>query len=158
MSCIYSHILPYRAEVLHASGDGEYAPVDEHGIPKYKGKKRGRKPKPRKRQRKPGTPKRKHTAYTLFMKETYPIARQQRTGGVPSKVIITEVANMWKAISATEKATWKAKAQEVNQAEVDATARDLACEVDNFEEGEDDGTDYDGVDDVMGTKSGPSAV
>ena len=49
----------------HFDKDYELAPLDEHGVPKYKGKKRGRKPKKRKRMRNPNAPKRKHTAYTL---------------------------------------------------------------------------------------------
>lgn len=43
----------------------EAAPLDENGIPKYKGKKRGRKPKKRVRRRNPNAKKRSHTAYTL---------------------------------------------------------------------------------------------
>jgi acyl-CoA synthetase (NDP forming) len=43
----------------------EPAPLDENGIPKYKGRKRGRKPKKRLRKRNPNAKKRSHTAYTL---------------------------------------------------------------------------------------------
>jgi hypothetical protein len=43
----------------------EAAPLDENGFPKYKGKKRGRKPKKRLRRRNPNAKKRAHTAYTL---------------------------------------------------------------------------------------------
>ncbi len=43
----------------------ESAPLDENGIPKYKGRKRGRKPKKRLRKRNPNAKKRSHTAYTL---------------------------------------------------------------------------------------------
>ena len=43
----------------------ELALLDENGVPKYKGKKRGRKPKKQKRIRDPNAPKRKHAAYTL---------------------------------------------------------------------------------------------
>jgi hypothetical protein len=70
----------------------DMAPLDEFGVPKYKGagrecflkcgcmllalcshfnillgKKRGRKPKPRQRQHNPHRKKRAHTAYTLFV-------------------------------------------------------------------------------------------
>jgi len=59
------------ANVLENGGeidtDGPYetAPLDENGVPKYKGKKRGRKPKKRLRKRNPHAKKRAHTAYTL---------------------------------------------------------------------------------------------
>ena len=46
----------------------EEAPLDEHGNPKYKGKKRGRKPKKRKRCL---AKKRGHTAYTLVSTTSY---------------------------------------------------------------------------------------
>ena len=50
----------------------ELPPLDEKGQPKYKGKKRGRKPKVRKRKLQVDRPKRQHTGYALFMQETYP--------------------------------------------------------------------------------------
>jgi hypothetical protein len=65
-----------RQQQLVVDHDDEYlgccsyeaAPLDENGIPKYKGKKRGRKPKKRVRRRNPNAKKRSHTAYTLVSK------------------------------------------------------------------------------------------
>jgi hypothetical protein len=85
-------------------------PLDEHGIPKYKGKKRGRKPKPRKRKANPNRRKRQHTGYTLFMQETYPGIKADHSN-LPSKDIIAILAKQWGDVGPIEKAEWKAKAQ-----------------------------------------------
>jgi hypothetical protein len=71
------------------------APLDEHGVPKYKGKKRGRKPKARKRKANPNRRKRQHTAYTLFVQETYPGIKAAYPE-YPSKDVISIVAKQWK--------------------------------------------------------------
>ena len=57
------------------TGPYETAPLDENGVPKYKGKKRGRKPKKRLRKRNPHAKKRAHTAYTLVSKQHHIIDR-----------------------------------------------------------------------------------
>ena len=86
-------------------------PLDENGIPKYKGKKRGRKPKERKRKHDPNREKRKHTAYTLFMHETYPGVKEANQE-LPSKDIISIVAKRWRdELSAEERKQWKARAK-----------------------------------------------
>eukprot|EP00980_Cylindrotheca_fusiformis_P028272 scaffold22589_cov138-Cylindrotheca_fusiformis.AAC.35 len=88
----------------------QMAPLDEHGVPKYKGKKRGRKPKARKRKANPNRRKRQHTAYTLFVKETYPRIKAAYPE-YPSKDVISIVAKQWKHdISGQEKEQWKARA------------------------------------------------
>jgi HMG (high mobility group) box len=87
-------------------------PLDEHGVPKYKGKKRGRKPKLRKRKRKvdPNRRKRQHTAYTLYVKETYPGIKAANPD-FPSKDVISIVAKQWgNSVSAEEKRIWKQRA------------------------------------------------
>ncbi|KAL7569851.1 hypothetical protein ACA910_008520 [Epithemia clementina (nom. ined.)] len=48
-------------------GQGDLPPLDENGVPKYRGKKRGRKPRARKRNLNPNRSTRQHTGYTLFM-------------------------------------------------------------------------------------------
>eukprot|EP00563_Minutocellus_polymorphus_P012969 CAMPEP_0181063896 /NCGR_PEP_ID=MMETSP1070-20121207/23893_1 /TAXON_ID=265543 /ORGANISM="Minutocellus polymorphus, Strain NH13" /LENGTH=150 /DNA_ID=CAMNT_0023144137 /DNA_START=86 /DNA_END=535 /DNA_ORIENTATION=+ len=98
----------------------ELAPLDEHGKPKYTGKKRGRKPKPKKRQRKPGTPKRKHTGYTLYMKEHYPSVKMAMAGRVPeaqSKDVISSVATSWKNLSEEDREAWKERARSMTAEE-----------------------------------------
>jgi len=86
------------------------APMDEFGVPKYKGKKRGRKPKKRKRLRKPNAPKRQHTAYTLFVQENYPTIRDHNPS-LQSKDVISIVAKQWAAVSVQEKKIWKERAK-----------------------------------------------
>jgi HMG (high mobility group) box len=97
-------------------------PMDENGVPKYRGKKRGRKPKPRKRQRDPNRRKRQHTAYTLFVQETYPGVKEQHPD-LQSKDVISIVARQWKEFSLAEKGTWKerAKATHADEEEEDDT-------------------------------------
>lgn len=117
----------------------ELAPLDEHGKPKYTGKKRGRKPKPKKRRRKPGTPKRKHTGYTLFMAEHYPQVKMAMAGRVPeaqSKDVISSVANSWKSLSDEDKEAWKERARSLAEEEggVDAAAAAGAGSVEEEEE------------------------
>jgi hypothetical protein len=85
-------------------------PLDENGIPKYKGKKRGRKPKYRKRKSNPNRRKRQHTAYTLFVQETYPGVKAANPE-LPSKDVISIVAKQWgNLLSLEEKREWKLKA------------------------------------------------
>lgn len=102
------------------SPDYELAPLDEHGIPKYKGKKRGRKPKKRKRVRNPNAPKRKHTAYTLYVQETYPkLKKEYPQPKFQSKDLIAMVAKQWKEMSDQEKKVWKERAKLVSSQEED---------------------------------------
>lgn len=84
-------------------------PLDEHGVPKYKGKKRGRKPKPRKRKANPNRRKRQHTGYTLYMKENYPAIKEANAEWA-SKDIIALLAKQWAEIAPNEKMEWKARA------------------------------------------------
>jgi hypothetical protein len=88
----------------------ELAPLDEKGQPKYKGKKRGRKPKARQRKRKVGSPKRKHTGYTLFMQETY-AGTKAANPELPSTGVISLVAKQWKELAVERKTEWKERAQ-----------------------------------------------
>jgi hypothetical protein len=112
---------------LQLSAD-ELAPLDEHGKPKYAGKKRGRKPKPKKRRRKPGTPKRKHTGYTLFMRENYNRVKTAMAGRVPeaqSKDVISSVASSWKNLSDEDREAWRDRARSLGEETVDAAAATL---------------------------------
>jgi len=101
----------------------ESAPLDENGIPKYKGRKRGRKPKKRLRKRNPNAKKRSHTAYTLFVQETYPKIKEQHgiahTNGDPNQVqsknIISLVAKQWQEVPPNEKEEWKRRAKEFSE-------------------------------------------
>uniref|UniRef100_A0A7R9VRC5 HMG box domain-containing protein n=2 Tax=Pseudictyota dubia TaxID=2749911 RepID=A0A7R9VRC5_9STRA len=111
----------------------EMAPVDEFGVPKYKGKKRGRKPKKRKRQRKPDTPKRRHTGYTLFMQENYPAikrANAENANGageeLKSKDVISIVAKQWAELDGEVKAAWKERAKAINETDEVAKAGTVA--------------------------------
>ena len=87
----------------------ELPPMDEHGVPKYKGRKRGRKPKVRKRKANPERRKRQHTAYTFFVQERYPGVRMQHPDW-PSKDLISLVAKQWANVPAEEKKEWKQRA------------------------------------------------
>jgi len=89
----------------------ELPPLDEKGLPRYKGKKRGRKPKPKKRRTKPDRPKRKHTGYTLFMQEVYPSAKSEYPE-LPSKELISLVARRWKELESDGRTAWKERAQQ----------------------------------------------
>jgi hypothetical protein len=86
-------------------------PIDSTtGLPKYMGLKRGRKMRERKRRANPARGKRQHTAYTLFVKETYPLLRQEHVDW-PSKDIISLVAKQWSsAVSVEDKKVWKERA------------------------------------------------
>ena len=87
----------------------ELPPLDEHGVPKYKGKKRGRKAKPRQRQHNPDRPKRRHTGYTLFVESQYP-AQRAANPTAKSNQLIPAIAKQWKGLTATEKEEWKERA------------------------------------------------
>lgn len=91
----------------------ELPPLDEKGLPKYKGKKRGRKPKEKKRKMNPDRPKRKHTGYTLFMQEMYPSAKSE-CPDLPSKDLISLVAKRWKDLGTDGKTAWKDRAQQAS--------------------------------------------
>ena len=101
-------------------------PLDENGLPKYKGKKRGRKPKEKKRRVNPDRPKRGHTGYTLFMQEGYPSVKREYPD-LSSKELIRLVARRWKDLSTESKAVWKERAQQEqrNEQEVVADNRDV---------------------------------
>jgi hypothetical protein len=92
----------------------ELPPLDEKGLPKYKGKKRGRKPKAKKRKTKPDRPKRKHTGYTFFMQEFYPSAKSEYPD-LPSKDIISLVARRWKDLESDERTAWKERALQATE-------------------------------------------
>jgi len=87
----------------------ELPPLDEHGVPKYKGKKRGRKAKPRQRQHNPDRPKRRHTGYTLFVESQYP-AQRAANPTAKSNQLIPAIAKQWKGLTVTEKEEWKERA------------------------------------------------
>jgi hypothetical protein len=96
--------IPLENEVV------EYAPLDENGVPKYKGRKRGRKPKRRKRQRNPNSSKRQHTAYTLFVQTTYPNIKAQNPH-LQSKDVISIVAKQWSNVLEEDKKVWHERAK-----------------------------------------------
>lgn len=97
----------------------EMAPLDENGIPKYKGRKRGRKPKKRKRQVNPNRRRRQHTAYTLFVQENYPQLKQHHPE-LQSKDIIGMVARQWAGVAAEQKHIWKQRAMETHHEDDEA--------------------------------------
>jgi hypothetical protein len=116
-------------------------PLDEHGVPKYKGKKRGRKPKVRRRKINPNRRKRQHTAYTIFVKETYPGIKESNPQ-LASKDIIAIVARQWKhQVTPEEKQAWKQRAQETHieeEVEVGPAGGAAAGAVEGMDEDEED--------------------
>ncbi|MGK3743134.1 MAG: hypothetical protein ACI90V_009990 [Bacillariaceae sp.] len=125
--------------------------MDENGIPKYKGKKRGRKPKVRKRKMKVDRPKRKHTGYTLFMQEKYPNVKAEHTD-LPNKELISLVAKQWKDLDAEEKNTWKERAQGNDQQQTEGKKHRGENDDENIDDEddgieEDDDVDEDDIDD-----------
>ncbi len=113
----------------------ELAPLDAFGNPKYKGRKRGRKPKKRKRALNPNRQKRQHTAYTLFVHEVYPTIRAQyQDTDYQSKDIIGLVARQWATISEAEKRVWKERALASHQDTVDVDEEDGDNEDDEDDE------------------------
>ena len=94
-------------------------PLDEHGLPKYKGKRRGRKPKKRLRVHDPNKPKRKHTAYTIFVQENYASLKAMQPS-LQSKDIIGMVARQWASLTPIEKAAWKDRALQADEDELAA--------------------------------------
>jgi HMG-box domain len=124
----------------------QLAPLDEHGLPKYKGKKRGRKPKKRQRVHDPNKPKRKHTAYTLFVKDNYPSLKALQPA-LQSKDIIGMVARQWAHLTLVEKAAWKERAAATHPEEddeeecdddEDATATNLNDDDNDNDDNDDD--------------------
>ena len=120
-------------------------PLDERGVPKYKGKKRGRKPKPRKRKLDPNRRKRQHTAYTLFVKEIYPGVKAQHPD-LQSKEVISIVAKQWKeSLTPEEKRDWKIRAksthveEEEDEEEEEEEEEEEDDETEQGEVGDDDG-------------------
>mmetsp|Transcript_31570 Transcript_31570/g.52118 ORF Transcript_31570/g.52118 Transcript_31570/m.52118 type:complete len:204 (+) Transcript_31570:73-684(+) len=109
------HGITVEMESSYELNPEELAPLDEFGVPKYKGRKRGRKPKKRKRQLNPNRQKRQHTAYTLFVQENYPGVRAQYPS-LQSKDIIGMVARQWATVPETEKTVWKERAIETHEA------------------------------------------
>ena len=109
---IHTSIFPHLTYYLVELNPNDLAPLDAFGNPKYKGRKRGRKPKKRKRALNPNRPKRQHTAYTLFVHEVYPTirAQYQDTDNFQSKDIIGLVARQWASIPDEEKRVWKERA------------------------------------------------
>jgi hypothetical protein len=128
------------AALAHEFGDAnfdvlepeEMAPLDENGVPRYRGRKRGRKARTRKRKHDPRRPKRQHTAYTLFVQENYQSIRTQYPE-LQSKEIIGLVARHWAAVSDLEKQAWKSRA--IASAEVDAEEAEDSEEEEEEEEG-----------------------
>jgi HMG (high mobility group) box len=87
----------------------DMAPLDEHGHPKYKGKKRGRKPRPRQRKHNPDREKRRHTGYTLFVQETHPLIKNDNLQATNAQ-IVSIVAKRWRDLSESQRRQWKARA------------------------------------------------
>lgn len=140
------------AQLAYEIDPGEMPPLDENGVPRYKGKKRGRKPKPRKRKANPNRRKRQHTGYTLYMQECYPVIKEENAE-LASKDIIAMLAKQWAEMVPDEKSNWKARALAThaegtsleNEEGVAAAAAAAAVE-DPVEEGvreEEDGEDDD---------------
>jgi HMG (high mobility group) box len=94
---------------VYAHRPSELAPLDKNGRPKYKGRKRGRKPKEKQRKHNPDRKKRKHTGYTKFMQETFPIRKSEHPE-LKSKDLISMVARQWKELNDEERDVWKTKA------------------------------------------------
>lgn len=68
--------------------------------------KRGRPPKARLRNRNPDAKKRSHTAYTLFVQETFPNVKSSLQEDKSNKVMV-EVAKQWANLNDSEKEKYK---------------------------------------------------
>jgi len=99
-----------ETEIIVESEVVEYAPLDEYGVPKYKGKRRGRKSKKRKRQRNPSKTKRQHTAYTFFVQTNYPNVKAENPEH-QSKDVITILAKQWADVPEIERKNWQQRAK-----------------------------------------------
>ncbi|VEU39679.1 unnamed protein product [Pseudo-nitzschia multistriata] len=119
-----------ESQKLYEMDPAELPPLDEKGMPKYKGKKRGPKPKARKRKVKAGRQKRKHTGYTLFMQETYPKAKIENPD-LPPKALISIMAKLWRNLAAGGKREWKERAETVNSDDTKDDS-DWLCSVQTF--------------------------
>ncbi|KAG7347583.1 HMG high mobility group box-containing protein [Nitzschia inconspicua] len=106
----------YNKYKHHGPNSNEMAPLDEYGNPKYKGKKRGRKPKPRKRKHNPDREKRKHTGYTLFVHETHPLIKTENIGATNTQ-IVSIVAKRWRELPDSERDQWKERALATHEEE-----------------------------------------
>jgi HMG (high mobility group) box len=118
-------------------------PLDANGIPKYRGKKRGRKPKERKRKVNPNRKKRAHTAYTLFVHERYPFVKNENPD-LQSKEVISIVARLWAEVPIEEKRVWKERAIS------SAQSHPLAIHAENNDEDGDEGDENVDVDEEDG--------
>lgn len=109
---LHNEMAPHNATQRKPElGPIELPPLDEKGFPKYSGKKRGRKPKERKRKMNPDRPKRKHTGYTLFMQEVYPVVKSEYPS-LPPKELISIVARRWKDLEMDSRTAWKERARQ----------------------------------------------
>jgi len=145
----YTHNICYST-VTHSTfqlhftelNPNELAPLDEFGVPKYKGRKRGRKPKKRKRALNPNRQKRQHTAYTLFVKEIYPDIRAQYTD-YQSKDIIGLVARQWATVPDLEKAAWKERALASHAVQEDVDEEEEEDDEEEKDDGEEEEEQHD---------------
>ena len=138
-SLLYILLLSFRPGMLSSLelDPDQLPPLDANGIPKYKGRKRGRKPKIRKRKSNPNRRKRQHTAYTLFVKEVYPSVKAQHSD-FPNKEMISIVAKQWALVLPEDKLKWKARAQLTHDSADEDEEED---EEEEEEEAEEDGKD-----------------
>lgn len=134
--------LIYQTNTVSEIDPDQLPPLDENGVPKYKGRKRGRKPKLRKRKSNPNRRKRQHTAYTLFVKEIYPDVKVLHPDW-PSKDVISIVAKQWATVPAAEKQKWKLRAQATHDSADDEEEEEDDDEVDEEEDEADEEEDGD---------------
>ena len=66
----------------------------------------------------PLRPKRQHTAYTLFVHETYPDIKTSQPD-LKGQQIMPMVAKLWREKTAAEKQEWKVRAQATHSNNVD---------------------------------------
>lgn len=126
-------IILFGSSRLPVIAPSDLPPLDERGIPKYTGKKRGRKPKLRKRKVNPDRRRRQHTAYTLFVQERYQYIKALQPGQqLTGKNLIATIAKEWASVTAEEKKEWKKRAQQTH---------------DSVEDEDDDVIDEEGVTD-----------
>jgi hypothetical protein len=139
ITLIVSSIFSYTLTISEIDPD-QLPPLDENGVPKYKGRKRGRKAKVRKRKSNPNRRKRQHTAYTLFVKEIYPDVKIQHPDW-PSKDVISIVAKQWATVPAAEKQKWKVRAQATHDSADEEEDDDDEADEDEDEADEDEDDD-----------------
>lgn len=136
------------ASATTTDDDNDMAPLDEHGNPRYKGRKRGRKPKPRIRKHKVDREKRKLTGYTLFVQETHPLIKSDNRSATSAQ-IVSIVAKQWRDLPESQRRRWKERALATHDDEDQVVNHDAQNGIDD-DQNDDSPEDFTGVELMAG--------